>query len=1075
MRVRKHLLILLVLGALFGLLAAGCTAKARAARRFERAERYFQAGEYDKAEIEYLVGLRRQPDEVRAIARLGLVYYEQGRFSRALGFLLRAWRLDTNNVELCLKTAHLRIGANQPQEAREAALFVLQRQPTNDEAIVLYAEAARTTNDVKEARERLARWRQTAGERAGLHLAAALLALRSKEPQKAESELERAAALDPKSVDLHLLEAALYQSRNDPTNADRALKAASDLAPVRSMARLRYVESKVKAGAAAEARALLKTILDAAPDYVPAQVQACKLALSEKQLEECEAMVKKVLGREPADFEALLMTAQLSLARGKREQAVTEMERLRALYPKSALVQYQLALAQLLNGEVAKCVGSLNQAVALDADYTDAVLLLAELNVRRGNPKAAIDSLTRLLRREPNLLLAHVRLAEAYRANGALAEALVVYRRLMGALPRNPQFPFLAGLVLREQNKLVDARKSFAQALTLAPGDLAVIQQMVEVDLAGHRFDAARELLQEPLRRQPTNSALRILLAVTHLAQTNTATAQGILEQTIQQDESARGAYLLLAQIYLGSGKHQQALERLQTVAAKGSNDLPALMMIASIQDRAGNYDAAREAYEKVLKVNSRSLAALNNLAYLYAERLNRLEEAFQLARRARDLAPADPNAADTLGWIVFKRGDYPWALTLIEEAARKQPGDPEIQYHLGMAYYMLGQEEPAQTFLRRAAQAAKDFPGKANVQRALALLLVDPAKAGPQAIPALKQAVAERPNDPVALSRLATLYERDADYQQAISVLETAVKTNPKLALFHARLAQLYAERGLDPSQALEHARTARKLDAEDPHVAHLAGRAASQAGDPVWGLTLLQEVTRQQPPDAELLNDLAFAAYAAGRASEAQAAARRAQEAEPKSPHAESARVCSEMIALASNPVQATQAVARVQTVVANRPGYAPAEMALAVALQHRGDLNGARQAYARILARNAGFAPALRGLALLGAEQGNQDQETYAAASKAQMSYPDDPDLGRAMGVLAYRRGDYAKASRSLRQCVQVRTNDAEAHFYLGMVQYRLDQRQLSKASLQKAVALPLNSALAQEATRVLAELK
>ena len=62
------------------------------------------------------------------------------------------------------------------------------------------------------------------------------------------------------------------------------------------------------------------------------------------------------------------------------------------------------------------------------------------------------------------------------------------------------------------------------------------------------------------------------------------------------------------------------------------------------------NFPQARDAYEKVLSINPNFVPALNNLAYLDAERLNDLDKAYELARRARDLQGDDPAIADTLG-----------------------------------------------------------------------------------------------------------------------------------------------------------------------------------------------------------------------------------------------------------------------------------------------------------------------------------------------------------------------------------------------------------------------------------------
>src|SRR6201981_3437544 len=142
------------------------------------------------------------------------------------------------------------------------------------------------------------------------------------------------------------------------------------------------------------------------------------------------------------------------------------------------------------------------------------------------------------------------------------------------------------------------------------------------------------------------------------------------------------------------------------------------------------DYRAARDAYERVLKVEPNAFEALNNLANLYAQRLGELDRANELAEKARRLDPYSPFCADTLGWIVYKRGDYARALALIEESSKRLPNDPEVQYHLGMAHYMMGEEQPARVALEQASRGSRDFPGKAELAACLALLEFDLNKA---------------------------------------------------------------------------------------------------------------------------------------------------------------------------------------------------------------------------------------------------------------------------------------------------------------------------------------------------------
>ena len=75
--------------------------------------------------------------------------------------------------------------------------------------------------------------------------------------------------------------------------------------------------------------------------------------------------------------------------------------------------------------------------------------------------------------------------------------------------------------------------------------------------------------------------------------------------------------------------------------------------------------------WARVLSLNPNSNPALNNLASLYSEHFNQLDRANGLASRSRRLFPNDPFTADTLGWILYQKREYPSSLGCLEAAAR--------------------------------------------------------------------------------------------------------------------------------------------------------------------------------------------------------------------------------------------------------------------------------------------------------------------------------------------------------------------------------------------------------------------
>ncbi len=150
-------------------------------------------------------------------------------------------------------------------------------------------------------------------------------------------------------------------------------------------------------------------------------------------------------------------------------------------------------------------------------------------------------------------------------------------------------------------------------------------------------------------------------------------------------------------------------------------------------------------------------------------------------------------------------------------------------------------------------------------------------------------------------------------------------------------------------------------------------------------------------------------------------------------------------------------------------------PALMISALLQEQAGQYEQARGTYETILESNPLFTPATRNLALLWVRLGGDDKKVYDLTVKAREAFPADPEVARALGILACRRGDAARGAQLLTELAPARSDDAELLYYLGMAQYQLKQPKESKQTLQRALALNVEPKLAEQAKRVLIELK
>ena len=134
-------------------LSSGCSKAARTARHMERADRYFAAGEYGKAKIEYFNVLRAQAINTKAIERLGQIWYEQGAYIKAASFLLRAKELNPENSENRARLTQVLAALGQKAEARKQATAWLAQAPGNGEALLLLTESSVSESQVAAAQQ----------------------------------------------------------------------------------------------------------------------------------------------------------------------------------------------------------------------------------------------------------------------------------------------------------------------------------------------------------------------------------------------------------------------------------------------------------------------------------------------------------------------------------------------------------------------------------------------------------------------------------------------------------------------------------------------------------------------------------------------------------------------------------------------------------------------------------------------------------------------------------------------------------------------------------------------------------
>jgi tetratricopeptide (TPR) repeat protein len=128
----------------------------------------------------------------------------------------------------------------------------------------------------------------------------------------------------------------------------------------------------------------------------------------------------------------------------------------------------------------------------------------------------------------------------------------------------------------------------------------------------------------------------------------------------------------------------------------------------------------------------------MNYLGYMWLDRGQHLDRAETLIRKANEMDPDNGAFVDSLGWLLFKQGKFPEALTELMRAEKlirqdqpePEPGDAEIYDHIAQTYDKLGQRDKALEYWKHALDVKPDVEAiRERAERELGIAKPKPAK----------------------------------------------------------------------------------------------------------------------------------------------------------------------------------------------------------------------------------------------------------------------------------------------------------------------------------------------------------
>ena len=161
------------------------------------------------------------------------------------------------------------------------------------------------------------------------------------------------------------------------------------------------------------------------------------------------------------------------------------------------------------------------------------------------------------------------------------------------------------------------------------------------------------------------------------------------------QDAAGSGdaeAKLTYADLLRANERYDDSAQVLSGLIERSATpDWRLLYMRGVAYERAGHWPQGERDLKAALELRPDEPELLNYLGYTWIDRGERLAEALGMVERAVAANPQSGAMVDSLGWAHYRLGDYKKAVDLLEQAVELEAGDPEINNHLGDAYWRVG------------------------------------------------------------------------------------------------------------------------------------------------------------------------------------------------------------------------------------------------------------------------------------------------------------------------------------------------------------------------------------------------
>jgi tetratricopeptide (TPR) repeat protein len=411
--------------------------------------------------------IAREPKNYPLQFGLGTLQQRTNRVDDALATYGKVLAADGEGVQglaARLRIATLHVAAKRFDEASKLVAEVLQKNPQDNDALILRGN----------------------------------IALERQDPASAIADLRAVLRDQPHAVGLLRTLARAHLANGENALAEDSLRTAMDAAPADSAVKIELAQLLTQTGRAAPAVAILEETVKLAPDNVGAREALVRAYLGTKDLDAARRAAEDLKLTGPNLATGPYLSGLIAHVQRRYDDAQREFEKALQLQPGAMDALTALTRLDTDRGRAAVAVSRLQSVIQADAKNAFVRNLLGELYFATKEPAKAVEPLTQALQIAPNWWMPHRNLALAKLATGDGAGAIAAYQAGLKATNYQATLATDLASLYERQNRVDDAIRLYDELhkrnprLDLASNNLAMLLITYKQDQAS--LDRARDL-----------------------------------------------------------------------------------------------------------------------------------------------------------------------------------------------------------------------------------------------------------------------------------------------------------------------------------------------------------------------------------------------------------------------------------------------------------------------------------------------------------------------------------------------------------------------------------------------------